>query len=71
MKKYIIDEKQLLELIAGYEEMAFMEEYGVDNWSSVNIDDDAWEETLGDFETFHDLAEDKLKDYQEYKDETL
>ena len=58
--KYIIDESELIELLAAYYYADCLDAEGVDNWSWYMINK---KEYLGKFESFEDKAKEELQYY--------
>ena len=63
-KQYIINESELIDLLATYHYANCLDFDGVDNWSWYMQGKRAY---LGEFEDFEDKAKDDLKFYTEYE----
>ena len=62
MKRYLLTEKQLLELLESYHRLSALESGGVDNWSWYGESNEDYLAIDND-ESFEDCARRDLKDY--------
>lgn len=64
VKYYLVEEKELIELIADSISFCALQDAGVDNWEWYG---EAFKDILQEDQSIYDLAKDLLNDYEEYK----
>lgn len=66
-KQYIINESELISLLADAYTLQCLESEGVKDWKRYLINKDEFLKNLGNFRSFYEVAESELKYYEKYK----